>query len=124
RLIYWCGDDPRLGSPHQWGSPGWGSPGGVTHLPIYPNVVVPYPDRYSVSNSESVLKERGKTKFGKDSRKIRVGDPVIGFLLIKENQRTVHRGGWQNPSQKRQPRQRSDQGDHEQPWQHQRHYGL
>jgi hypothetical protein len=46
-----------------------------------------------VSNSECVLKERGKTKFGKDSRKIRVGDPVVGFLLIKENQRTVHRGG-------------------------------
>ena len=40
-----------------------------------------------------MLKERGKTEFGKDSRKIRVGDPVVGFLLIKENQHTVHRGG-------------------------------
>jgi hypothetical protein len=46
-----------------------------------------------VGDGESVLKKRGKTKFGKDSRKIRVRDPVVGFLLIKKNQRTVHRGG-------------------------------
>ena len=52
-----------------------------------------------VSNSESVLKERGKTEFGKDSRKIRVGDPVVGFLLIKENQRTVHRGVGESESE-------------------------
>ena len=53
RLIYWCGDVPRLGSPHQWGSPGWGSPGGVSHLPIYPTVVVPYPDRYNDNDHDS-----------------------------------------------------------------------
>ena len=54
RLIYWCGDVPRLGSPHQWGSPGWGSPGGVLHLPIYPTVVVPYPDRYTSPGDKKV----------------------------------------------------------------------
>jgi hypothetical protein len=45
-----------------------------------------------VRDSKGMLKKRGKTKFGKDSRKIWVRDPVIGFLLIKENQRTVHSG--------------------------------
>ena len=52
-----------------------------------------------VGNGKSVLKERGKTKFGKDSRKIRVRDPVVGFLLIKKNQRTVHRGVGESESE-------------------------
>ena len=52
-----------------------------------------------VGNGESMLKEGGKTKFGKDSRKVRVRDPVVGFLLIKENQRTVHRGAAESESE-------------------------
>jgi hypothetical protein len=45
-----------------------------------------------VGDSEGILKEGRETEFGKNSREVRVGDPVVGFLLIKENQRTIHRG--------------------------------
>jgi len=44
-----------------------------------------------VSDSEGVLDKGRETKLSKDSRKIRVGDPVVSFFLIKEDERTIHR---------------------------------
>src|SRR6185295_724025 len=44
-----------------------------------------------VSDSESVLNKGRKTKLGKNSGKVRVGDSVVSFYLIKEDERTIHR---------------------------------
>jgi hypothetical protein len=45
----------------------------------------------SVGGGKSVLYKGRKTKFGKDSRKIRVRDPVVGFFLVEEYNSTVDR---------------------------------
>ena len=42
-----------------------------------------------VSDGEGVLDKGRETKLGKDSGKIRVGDPVVSFFLIKEDDVTM-----------------------------------
>ena len=45
-----------------------------------------------VGDSKGVLGKGRETELSEDSRKVRVGDPVVGFFLIKEDERTIHRG--------------------------------
>jgi hypothetical protein len=44
-----------------------------------------------VSDRKGVLDKGGKAELGEDCGKVRVGDPVVCFLLVEEDQRTVHR---------------------------------
>jgi hypothetical protein len=44
-----------------------------------------------VSNRKGVLEKGGEAELGKNRGEIRVRDPVVGFFLVKEDQRTVHR---------------------------------
>src|SRR5262245_10516578 len=44
-----------------------------------------------VGSSKSMLNKGREAKLGENSREVGVRDSVVGFFLIKEDQRTIHR---------------------------------